>query len=169
MKTLLTILITLAAVVPIHAERDPICLTHGPLLGHVTSSSVRVWGRTSDAGVYQVSYGTSADKFTQISESATTRIEDDNTGSITIEGLEPDTVYHYQLRLNELAQGLPRSFRTLPSAQGSRNAEYNPNGLFNFRFQISSCANQDPQVIFQYYDGRTGELDYAEAISLGRK
>ena len=29
-------------------------------------------------------------------------------------------------------------------------------------------AYPHPQVIFQYYDGRTGELDYAEAISVDR-
>jgi len=29
-------------------------------------------------------------------------------------------------------------------------------------------AYPHPQVVFQYYDGRTGELDYAEAISVSR-
>lgn len=52
------------------------------MLGHPTAHSVKVWARTSDAGVFVVRFGT--------------------------------------------------------------------------------------QVIFQYYDGRTGELDYAEAISVDR-
>ena len=29
-------------------QRDPIRLTHGPMLGMSTSHSIRVWGRTSD-------------------------------------------------------------------------------------------------------------------------
>ncbi len=35
-------------------------------------------------------------------------------------------------------------FVTLPSPDDTRNAKYNPKGLFNFRFQIGSCANQNP-------------------------
>lgn len=145
MKILLTAFLIIAALMPLHAERDPIRLTHGPLLGHVTSSSVRVWGRTSEAGEFQVSYGRSPDDLTKVSKLATTRIEDDNTGSITVAGLEADTLYHYQIRVNDLPHGQPGFFRTLPSVEASRNAEYNPEGLFNFRFQIGSCANQDPQ------------------------
>ena len=142
---LFALIILLASFLPCYAERDPIRLTDGPMLGHVTSSSVRVWGRTSDAGEFQVVYGTSPDALPEMSESATTRIEDDNTGSVTLAGLQPDTRYFYQLRVNDLLHGLPGSFRTLPSQEESKNAEHNPDGLFNFRFQIGSCSNQDPQ------------------------
>lgn len=151
MKRLFLSLCIAATILPAHAERDPIRLTHGPMLGHVTASSIRVWGRTSDAGEFQVSYGTDSGDLSQMSKSATTRIEDDNTGSITVTGLKPDTHYYYQLRVNNLPHGLPGSFRTMPSAAESKNAEHNPKGLF------------------QYYDGRTGELDYAEAISIDRE
>ncbi len=126
------------------AERDPIWLTHGPMLGHVTSDSVRVWGRTSDDGEFLVRYGVDASHLDQISEPAITSVEHDNTGSITLTGLEADTHYHYQLWVNGRPHGLPGSFRTLPSAEQSRNEEHNPRGLFNFRFEIGSCANQNP-------------------------
>ncbi|MDC0976511.1 hypothetical protein OAR35_00305, partial [bacterium] len=33
-----------------------ITITHGPMLGHVTSDSVRVWARTSEAGAFVVEY-----------------------------------------------------------------------------------------------------------------
>ena len=39
------------------AERDPIRLTHGPMLGKPTSDSMSVWGRTSDPGEFVVHYG----------------------------------------------------------------------------------------------------------------
>lgn len=126
------------------AERDPIRLTHGPMLGHVTADSVRVWGRTSDAGQFVVHYGTTPEKMDQTSLPATTRIGHDNTGFTTLQGLKPDTVYHYQIWVNERPHGWPGTFRTLPSADETRNEKYNPDGLFNFRFQIGSCSNQNP-------------------------
>ncbi|WP_235951885.1 alkaline phosphatase D family protein [Crateriforma spongiae] len=124
--------------------RDPIRLTHGPMLGHVRHDRVRVWGRTSDPGQFVVRFGKDPNHLTMVSRPATTRLEDDNTGSVTVDGLKPDTRYHYQLVVNDRPHGLPGSFRTLPSADASRNQQYNPDGLFNFRFQIGSCANQNP-------------------------
>ncbi len=126
------------------AERDPIRLTHGPMLGHVTDNSVVVWGRTSDAGTFSVRYGKDSRKLDEQSKVAATALDRDNTGTVTLKNLDADTVYHYQLWVNERPHGLPGTFRTLPSVEGSRNAEHNPDGLFNFRFQIGSCANQNP-------------------------
>lgn len=126
------------------AERDPIRLTHGPMLGQPTATSVRVWGRTSDAGQFWVRYGTSEAALTERSKPASTSIEHDNTGWVKVDGLKPDTIYHYQLEVNGRLHGLPGSFRTLPSSKHTANAEYNPKGLYNFRFQIGSCANQNP-------------------------
>ena len=127
------------------AARDPIRLTHGPMLGHPTSSSVRVWARTSDPGEFQVQYGTEEAKLDLISKSADTKIENDNTGYATLENLSPGQRYHYQILVNGRPHGLPGSFLTLPSAEQTRNKEHNPEGLFNFRFQIGSCANQNPR------------------------
>jgi alkaline phosphatase D len=42
------------------------------------------------------------------------------------------------------------------------------NNAFNSPQQIGGkrwIAYQHPQVIFQYFDGRTGELQYAEAVT----
>ncbi len=144
----LSILTCLVFFVSLHPartfDRDPIRLTHGPMLGNPTATSVRVWGRTSDPGQFVVKYGTAADRMDQTSQSATTKIDDDNTGFTTLNDLQPDTRYHYQVWVNNRPHGLPGTFRTMPSADISRNAEYNPNGLFNFRFEIGSCANQNP-------------------------
>jgi phosphodiesterase/alkaline phosphatase D-like protein len=125
-------------------ERDPIRLTHGPMLGMPTDQSVRVWARTSDPGDFEVHYGTNPDQLNDISPSGSTSIEHDNTGFLVLEGLLADTRYHYQIWVNGRPHGLPGTFLTLPNKQGSRNAEHNPLGLFNFRFQIGSCANQNP-------------------------
>ena len=126
------------------ADRDPIRLTHGPMLGNASATSLSVWARTSDPGSFVVHYGTAADQLDQVSEPAKTTIEHDNTGVAVLQDLRPDTRYHYQVYVNERPHGLPGTFRTLPSADVTRNAEHNPKGLFNFRFEIGSCANQNP-------------------------
>lgn len=125
-------------------DRDPIRLTHGPMLGNITATSVRVWARTSDSGKFIVRYGTSPNRLDQSSEPGITRIENDNTGVTTLSGLRPDTRYHYRVWVNGRPHGVPASFKTLPSADGSRNQKYNPKGLFNFSFEVGSCANQNP-------------------------
>ncbi len=140
----LVVLTLLGLVATALAERDPIRLTHGPMLGNPTSHSVEVWARTSDPGEFRVRYGTREDALDQESEAGVTRIEDDNTGTVTLEGLEGDQRYHYQVWVNDRPHGLPGSFLTLPDSEKVKNAEHNPRGLFNFRFQIGSCANQNP-------------------------
>ena len=144
MTKILTTFCFLFSILSLGAARDPIRLTHGPMLGHPTAESVRVWGRTSDSGEFSVRYGVTEGKLSQISKSVTTRIENDNTGYVTLDGLKSDQRYYYQIQVNDRPHGMPGSFLTLPSAKNTRNAKYNPEGLFNFRFQIGSCANQNP-------------------------
>jgi alkaline phosphatase D len=46
------------------------------------------------------------------------------------------------------------------------------NNVFNMPKELGGerwVAYPHPQVIFQYFDGRTGDLRYAEAITVGRK
>lgn len=145
-KTLpfLMLVLFFAFVPDVRAERDPIRLTHGPMLGNPTSDSVEVWVRTSDPGEFRVRYGKNKNKLNLESEVGTTRLEDDNTGTLTLSDLEGDQRYHYQVWVNDRPHGLPGSFLTLPDAEEVKNAEHNPKGLFNFRFQVGSCANQNP-------------------------
>ncbi|MEE3371517.1 MAG: metallophosphoesterase family protein [Planctomycetota bacterium] len=114
------------------------------MLGNPTAHSMSVWGRTSDPGKFLVRYGLKATRLNQTSEPATTRIGHDNTGVALLKNLKSDTRYHYQVWVNGRPHGLPGVFRTLPNANDTRHEKYNPKGLFNFRFQIGSCANQNP-------------------------
>jgi phosphodiesterase/alkaline phosphatase D-like protein len=113
------------------------------MLGHVTDSSVRVWARTSDPGEFTVRFGKMPDQLTGQTKGRT-ELAGDNTGAVTVEGLEADTRYHYRIWVNGVPQGQPGTFRTLPGVAESRNTEHNPQGLFNFRFEVGSCANQNP-------------------------
>ena len=103
-----------------------------------------VWGRTSDPGEFVVHYGVSSEKLDEVSEPAHTSSGHDNTGVARLKKLHSDTRYYYQVFVNGRPHGLPGTFQTLPSADDTRNEKYNPDGLFNFRFQIGSCANQNP-------------------------
>lgn len=143
-RTACLALLSVLAATPALAERDPIRLTHGPMLGKPTAHSVVVWIRTSDAGEFMVRYGTDPQRLDQTSPVGRTRIEHDNTGVTQLTKLKSDTRYHYQVWVNERPHGLPGTFQTLPSPDDTRHAKYNPQGLFNFRFQIGSCANQNP-------------------------
>ena len=127
------------------AERDPVRLTHGPMLGRPTATSMFVWGRTSEPGEFVVKYGKFPQSLRETSPPAPTALARDNTGVAQLSGLQPDTRYHYQIFVEGRPHGLPGSFLTLPSADHARNPEYNPKGLFNFRFEAGSCANQNPR------------------------
>ena len=123
---------------------DPIYLTHGPMLGMPGSDSMRIWGRTSQPGYFHVAYGKSPDQIILNSTKAYTLLENDNTGFVDLKNLEADTTYHYRIVVNGRPHGQPGQFRTFPDPAQTKNEKYNPNGLFNFRFEIGSCANQNP-------------------------
>jgi phosphodiesterase/alkaline phosphatase D-like protein len=118
-------------------------ITHGPMLGHVTDESISIWARTSKPGQFQVRYGRMPDRLDQVSEPATTTADRDNTGWVRLKGLSPNTRYYYQPVTSGDA-GREGSFLTLPSPEGYREPTTNPRGLFNFRFQFGSCADQRP-------------------------
>ncbi|MEQ1859238.1 MAG: alkaline phosphatase D family protein [Chthoniobacteraceae bacterium] len=120
-------------------------VTHGPMLGLVTDSSVRVWARTHKAGEFTVRYGVDAARLDQSSAVVKTAADHDHTGWTTLEGLKPQTAYHCQAYIGKVPSGPAGSFLTLPSAEAHREPTHNPRGLFNFRFQFGSCANQNPK------------------------
>ena len=138
------LLLCLSLSVSAQVHRDPIRLTHGPMLGKPTTDSVLVWGRTSEEGEFVVKYGLAENALDQTSQPATTKIGHDLTGFTQLSGLRGDTRYHYQIFVEGNPHGLPGSFLTLPSKKDSIHPEHNPEGLFNFRFEVGSCANQNP-------------------------
>lgn len=138
------LLFCLSLSVSARVHRDPIRLTHGPMLGKPTTDSVLVWGRTSEEGEFIVKYGLAENALDQTSQPATTKIGHDLTGFTQLSGLKGDTRYHYQIFVEGNPHGLPGSFLTLPSKKDSIHPEHNPEGLFNFRFEVGSCANQNP-------------------------
>jgi len=95
-------------------------LVHGPMLGAMTDRSVRVWVRGPDETRVRAVASTSADLSNPIvSDWTPMAARDDYTAVMTLEGLQPDTSYHYAIQL-ESGERLLRSddqkFRTFPRA-----------------------------------------------------
>ena len=117
-------------------------ISHGPILGRPTETGIGVWARTNKPAEFFVFYGTDPKRLTERSAGVTTRLENDNTAWVELDGLEPDSRYYYAVGFADVRHQpeLSGSFRTLPSSAQYRNAEHNPEGLFNFSFAASGCA-----------------------------
>src|SRR5687768_17076211 len=121
----------LVVVTPAVAQQA-VKISHGPILGEPTATTMKVWARTTRPGAFRVRYGTVANSLAQLSGPVVTKLEHDSTGWIRLTNLKPDTVYYYRLVLGagkEDPSALGGSFKTLPTAELYRDAKLNPNGL----------------------------------------
>jgi alkaline phosphatase D len=103
-----------------YADRYNIQLIHGPLLGCLTDTSARFWVRTVDQVPVQVVVSASKDLSNPIrSTTASTSSKIDYTAVVGVTGLQPDTLYYYDVILDgksALAPALP-FFRTFASSK----------------------------------------------------
>ena len=134
--------ICLAAFLGACAADDPSLgrITHGPILGRLSSDGVGVWARTHRPAAFQVRYWPVGGSAERVSAPVTTASDSDNTGWAQLAGLEPDTLYAYRL---EASGAVPpvATFRTLPAASQVADPALNPRGLFNFSFEFA-CGNK---------------------------
>jgi len=121
-------------------------ITHGPILGRLSTSGVGVWARTGQPGTLVVLYGTSPGTLDQRSGPVQTSREHDNTGWVELTGLSAETTYYYRMILPGVHEDTGRqgSFRTMPDSTDYVDAELNPQGLFNFKFEYACGNNQNP-------------------------
>lgn len=126
------------------AAQDPATMTHGPILGRVASSSMTVWARTSEPTQFEVHYGPDRHHMDSVAKSSATEFGHDLTGTVALEKLQPATEYCYQVFVDGFPQGAVGTFRTLPDGGRLVDPKHNPKGLFNFKFEVGCCANQNP-------------------------
>ena len=126
-------------------DKVAVRITHGPILGRLSSHEIGIWARTSQPGAFQVLYGTAPEKLDRTSQPISTRLEHDNSNWVHLDGLKSNTKYYYRLRTSSDHQGLGGSFRTLPNPDDFRHSDLNPQGLFNFGFEFACGNNQDPR------------------------
>ena len=120
-------------------------ITHGPILGRLSSNEIGVWARTARPGEFHVEYGTQPTDLGQKSATVRTVLDHDNAGFVHITGLAPNTKYFYKV-MGEAGQRDPDKlygdFKTLPDRDTYRHAKHNPDGLFNFSFEYACGNNQ---------------------------
>ena len=126
------------------AEEDANYISHGPVLGRVSSTGIGIWARTGLTGKFYVIYGTDSDNLDQKTKPVDTQLEHDNTAWIHITGLKPNTKYYYEIRLPESKGPTSRggSFRTMPDSK-EFIGKTNPDGLYNFSFEFACGNNQN--------------------------
>lgn len=96
------------------ANEGPI--THGPRLGAVTDTSVKVWVRGCDVFDLGVQYRASgSSEWQDVAATSSTDADRDGTAVVEVTGLVPQTEYTYQIVVaGEPAPELTGEFRTLP-------------------------------------------------------
>ncbi|HSG73306.1 MAG TPA: alkaline phosphatase D family protein [Planctomycetaceae bacterium] len=121
-------------------------LTHGPILGRLSSSGIGIWARTQTPGEFVVHYGTAPDKLDKVSDPVQTSLTTDNTGYVQLSDLESNTKYWFKLVMPGVHErtGRAGTFRTLPDSEKLVDETLNPRGLFNFSFEFACGNNQDP-------------------------
>ncbi len=127
-------------------EKNKIEVTNGPILGRLSHNGIGVWVRTSQPVKFRVSCKakSSGEENSAIGE---TYLEHDNTGWTHITGLIPNTEYAYEIEIPDSEYRIEGgTFITLPHADQFRDPEYNPRGLFNFRFEFGCGNSQNPQA-----------------------
>lgn len=135
-----------AMAAPTALQAQASSITHGPILGHVTTTEINIWGRTARPGEFRIRYGTDANRMDRLSDPVRTTFDHDNAAWAKITGLKPGTKYYFRLVAGPSNEGSAEhggSFHTVPDSAAYRGP-LNPKGLFNFRFQFGSCANQKP-------------------------
>ncbi|MEX0715531.1 MAG: alkaline phosphatase D family protein [Planctomycetaceae bacterium] len=114
-----TLLVGVSSIEAIAADNEPASLIGGPMVGHTTDGSVRIWARSTKPAELVVAVGTKADLGDAVkSQPVRLEVENDLAGVADVAGLQPATTYHYQVRIDgrdTLKTPLP-TFRTFPVA-----------------------------------------------------
>ena len=145
MKRLVFLILVCVCSVALGVETEQ-HITHGPILGRLTDTSVGVWARTGHPGKFAVRYGLAPGALEQESNAVNTALASDCTAWLEIRNLKPNTKYYYKLVLPGITDLTARSgsFRTLPNSKQYVNEKLNPKGLFNFKFEYACGNNQNP-------------------------
>ncbi len=114
-------------------------LTHGPMVGIVTTTTATVWVRTAFSAEVVVEASLSSD-FKSVLSSTTIvpTPQTDFMATVQLQGLLPGVTYHYRVRFGgQLVTTDPQpTFRTAPETTGT------------FGIAFGSCAKDDDQPLF---------------------
>jgi alkaline phosphatase D len=95
------------------AEKYAVELLHGPMLGCVTESSAKFWVRTVNEVSVEVDVkSTGTNSTIQRRTAGKTNSRRDFTAVLPVEGLKPDTLYEYEIRIDGNKKAGEGHFRT---------------------------------------------------------
>jgi alkaline phosphatase D len=160
---------------PVRADADRPGKTRvlqGPMIGWVAPTRAVVWMRLSDEHTAEIEYQAGGGPLA-VSRAVSARSEDDYCIVVELEGLEPDTEYHYRVSVN----GAPDPYLEAFSPFKLRTA---PAGPARFTVAFGSCARfQDdslqpiwnavseaqPDLFFWLGDNIYADAPYAHRIA----
>ena len=143
-------------------------LTHGPLVGATTDSSVNIWLRANGAGKVEIRLSTATDPLSDPkAKKAKARLDgqQDFTAVLCFTDLQPDTIHHYSVLLDGEA-ALPKkfdgqtAFRTFPKAVEEA-------GSFSFAFGSCFIPELHGDEIFNNLVNKDGQLDPRFFLMIG--
>lgn len=136
----------------------------GPIVGGLSHTSVNLWGRANSTGILHAWLGKKEDLSDELRVGISDPLlaRDGYAGVVPVTGLEPETTYYYDLRLDDdfplIRLGYPK-FTTFPI----------PGKVQDFSFVFGSCfhpAKESGGLVFQNLDTRREELENNPAEKL---
>lgn len=122
---------------------SPAVLTHSPMLGAVTDTTIKIWVRANGTASASVQYQPAGGNWSQAQTAGPVNLVagNDFTGVVSISGLSPGSLYDYRVVLDGVIQpGSTSVFKTLPSTgTGSQ---------VTFVFGADIHQNYQPHYIF---------------------
>lgn len=129
-------------------------MTHGPLVGGVTSDSAQVWVRTNTAARVKIQIANAADTAnTKFSRELESDADSDFTLNVPLEQLSPATSYSFKVWVNGLEQAQGGAFKTFPAAATAARfkmvvlTDFAYNGALPVR-TFEQAANENPDLVF---------------------
>ena len=113
-KTLKMILAVLVLCITLHSSGHAAVLTHGPMIGHTTDTTTRIWIRAD--GPYKMQAYVTSKNETIVSETIRLAKEDNFCGSAEVTDLALRTTYNYLVFLDNKKQScsVKQEFTTFP-------------------------------------------------------
>src|SRR3990172_4222244 len=117
MKIVLSLILAMACIGLIAQPVSAATLTHAPMVGAASDTTVNIWIRTVGPASATIQYQFAVGDWSQAQSSGAINLlpENDFTGIISISGLSPGSVYDYRVVLDGVVQsGSTSVFKTLP-------------------------------------------------------
>jgi phosphodiesterase/alkaline phosphatase D-like protein len=146
-----------------HGTPPPPALAFGPLIGHVSSSTARIWASTNVAATLQAHFKRSTDPaFVPAAPAVTTSASNDYTATATIANLQPETSYDCKFQVNGWDQAASFARFTTAPVEGRPSR-------FSFAFGADIRYSYAPHVVFDRITAQhpsfallTGDLIYID-------